>query len=179
VCQRPEFWRTGCLPPLPELVVVGELAQSVSEGRVDVGLDEIGLLLAARCFAAIAGTNRRSRPASVLDRRRAVEAALWLEGHFQQSIELARIAKKVELSSFHFLRVFAGVFGVTPHQYLLRCRLRQAAKLLADPSRSITEIAYAVGFSDLSNFVRTFRRAAGVSPRRFRTGHSANLKLMA
>jgi AraC family transcriptional regulator len=60
------------------------------------------------------------------------------------------------------------VLGVTPHQYLVRSRLRRAARMLADDSRAITDIAFDVGFGDLSNFVRTFHRAAGVSPRRFR-----------
>jgi AraC-like DNA-binding protein len=50
----------------------------------------------------------------------------------------------------------------------VRSRLRHAARRLADEDRSITEIAYDVGFGDLSNFVRTFHRAAGVSPLRFR-----------
>ena len=54
---------------------------------------------------------------------------------------------------------------MTPHQYLVRSRLRHAARLLADDERSITDVAYDVGFGDLSNFVRTFHRAAGVSPR--------------
>lgn len=57
---------------------------------------------------------------------------------------------------------------MTPHQYLVRSRLRHAARLLADEERPVTDIAYEVGFGDLSNFVRTFHRAAGVSPRRFR-----------
>jgi AraC-like DNA-binding protein len=69
---------------------------------------------------------------------------------------------------YHYLRVFSAVLGVTPHQYLLRCRLRKAAQLLTDEDRPITAIALDVGFADLSNFVRTFRRAAGVSPRRYR-----------
>jgi AraC-like DNA-binding protein len=60
------------------------------------------------------------------------------------------------------------VLGVTPHQYLVRARLRRAAQLLADGDRPITGIAFDVGFGDLSNFVRTFRRAAGLSPRQFR-----------
>ena len=51
---------------------------------------------------------------------------------------------------------------------LLRSRLRHAARLLADDDVSVTDVAYDVGFGDLSNFVRTFHRAAGVSPMRFR-----------
>jgi len=57
---------------------------------------------------------------------------------------------------------------VTPHQYLIRSRLRRAARLLADDRNSITEVALDVGFADLSNFVRTFHRAAAMSPRSFR-----------
>lgn len=51
---------------------------------------------------------------------------------------------------------------------MIRSRLRHAARLLADDARSITDIAFDVGFGDLSNFVRTFHRAAGVSPGGFR-----------
>ena len=56
------------------------------------------------------------------------------------------------------------MLGVTPHQYLVRSRLRHAARLLADDDSPITDIAYDVGFADLSNFVRTFHRAAGARP---------------
>jgi AraC family transcriptional regulator len=56
--------------------------------------------------------------------------------------------------------------------------LRRAARLLADPARSVTDVAFDVGFSDLSNFVRTFRRAAGVSPRAFRKAASGERKIL-
>jgi AraC family transcriptional regulator len=67
---------------------------------------------------------------------------------------------------------------VTPHQYLVRVRLRHAARLLADDWRSITDVALEVGFADLSNFVRTFRRAAGVSPRSFRLAARGERKIL-
>jgi AraC family transcriptional regulator len=82
------------------------------------------------------------------------------------------------LSPFHFLRLFSSVLGVTPHQYLIRSRLRRAARLLADDARSITDIALEVGFGDLSNFVRTFHRAAGVSPRTFRQAAKGDRKIL-
>ena len=74
--------------------------------------------------------------------------------------------------------VFAGVLGVTPHQYLVRARLRHAARLLADDTRSITDVALDVGFRDLSNFVRTFHRAAGVSPSGFRRAARGDRKIL-
>lgn len=64
--------------------------------------------------------------------------------------------------------MFTRVFGLTPHQYLIRCRLRHAAQLLAEDSMTVTDVALEIGFGDLSNFVRTFGQAAGVSPLRFR-----------
>jgi len=161
-------WRTGYVPPLPELMVLGELAQASAENSSDVGIDEVGVLLAARFVDLVSGRTHELPQASASDRRRAVAAALWLDEHSHEPIDLKTTAAEVGLSAFHFLRLFARVIGVTPHQYMVRSRLRHAARLLADDARSITDIALDVGFADLSNFVRTFHRAAGVSPRGFR-----------
>jgi AraC-like DNA-binding protein len=165
---RTEVWRTGGVPPLPELMVLGELAQAAADGTSDVGLDEVGMALAARFVDVVSGRSRPHSGARARDRRRAVDAALWIDAHSHEPIDLERAAAEAGLSPFHFLRLFAHVLGVTPHQYLVRSRLRHAARLLADGAGSITDVAFDVGFGDLSNFVRTFRRAAGVSPRRFR-----------
>ncbi len=174
--DQPAIWKTGALPPVPELMMLAELAQAAAEGRSDLALAEVGLMIAARFVGLAGGANnvptaaadRKPAVHSARDRRRAVEAALWLEAHAAEAVDLDTVAAQVDLSPFHFLRLFARVLGVTPHQYLVRCRLRAAARLLADPARKITDIAYDVGFADLSNFVRSFRRAAGVSPSVFR-----------
>jgi AraC-like DNA-binding protein len=166
--NRTEVWRVGATPPLPELMVLGELAQSAAEGRSDVGLDEVGQLFASRFVEVVSGRSGKPVSAKARDRRRAVETALWIDAHSHRQIDLEHAAGQAELSPFHFLRLFASVLGVTPHQYLVRSRLRHAARLLADDERAVTDVAYDVGFGDLSNFVRTFHRAAGVSPRRFR-----------
>jgi AraC-like DNA-binding protein len=173
-----EVWRAGGVPPLAELMVLGELAQAAAQGRSDLGLDELGTLLAAR-FVALASGKRHGEPgAAARDRRRAVETALWLDAHCHEPIDLAAAAGEAGLSPFHFLRLFARVLGVTPHQYLVRSRLRRAARLLADEARPITDVAFDVGFGDLSNFVRTFHRAAGVSPRAFRKAARGDRKIL-
>lgn len=174
---RRDDWQRGSVAPLPELMVLGELAQSAAEGRSDIGLDEIGHLLAMRFVDVVSGQPRKPLQAGARDRRRAVEAALWIDAHSADAIDLDGAAQHVGLSPFHFLRLFSRVLGVTPHQYLLRCRLRRAARLLAEPERAITDIAYEVGFADLSNFIRSFRRAAGVSPRAFRQAACGNRKI--
>ncbi len=166
--QAQEVWESGAMPALPELVVLGEMAQAAVQGRNALGFDEIGLALAAR-FVHVRGARRRtSRTVAAADRRRAVESARWIDAHAADAIDLQGLSMRAGLSPFHFLRVFSSVLGVTPHQYLIRCRLREAARLLHQPDIAITEIAYAVGFGDLSNFVRSFGRAAGTSPGGYR-----------
>jgi AraC family transcriptional regulator len=175
VGYRREVWQSVYVPPLPELMVLGELAQAAVERRSEVGLDEIGMLLASRFVEILSGRPRRPAEVRACDRRRAVEAALWIDANAHEPIDLESTAREFGLSSFHFLRLFAKVLGVTPHQYLIRSRLRRAARLLADDTRSITEIALDVGFADLSNFVRTFHRVAAVSPRSFRRAAKGDL----
>lgn len=166
---KPEAWRAGGVPPLAELMVLGEQAQAVVDGKSDLGLDEIGVLFAARFLELLSERKTRQHPVSAADRRRAVEAALWIDGNSQDEISLEQVAAQAGLSPFHFLRMFSKAIGVSPHQYLVRSRLRRAAKLLVEKERSVTDIALDVGFADLSNFVRTFHRAAGVPPGQFRT----------
>ncbi|HEU4410000.1 MAG TPA: AraC family transcriptional regulator [Polyangiaceae bacterium] len=176
--QRTETWRAGALPPVPELVVLGELAQAAATGLCDLGVDEVGMLFVARFGDVLTGKGRKAVDVSARDRRRAVEAALFVDAHAHEPLDLASVATEAGLSPFHFLRLFAKVLGVTPHQYLVRARLRRAARLLADDARSVTEIAYEVGFGDLSNFVRTFHCAAGVSPGRFRAAARGDRKFL-
>jgi len=176
--DRGEAWRIGAAPPLPELMVLGELAQAAADGHSDIGLDEVALLFACRFVEAVSGRPRKRTQVTARDRRRAVESAGWIEANSHASIDLEAAARQAGTSPFHFLRQFANVLGVTPHQYLVRARLKHAARLLAQEDLAVTDIAYDVGFADLSNFVRTFHRAAGVSPRAFRDASRGKRKIL-
>lgn len=166
------------VPPRAELVVLGELAESTAAGHGELSLIEVGMLLASRFVALATGERDPPMRPSASDRRRAVNAALFLEAHSSQTTDLDRVAAEVGLSPFHFLRLFRRVLRVTPHQYLIRVRLARAAQLLVRDERPITDIALEVGFDDLSNFVRTFRRAAGVPPRDFRRASRGDRKII-
>lgn len=175
---RREVWQVGATPPLPELMVLGELAQTAADGNSDLGLDEVGQILAGRFIEVVSGKTRKPAPPTARDRRRAVEAALWIDENSQSELDLEQAAKQAGLSPFHFLRLFSAVLGVTPHQYLVRSRLRHAARLLTEDDTAVTDIAYDVGFGDLSNFVRTFHRAAGVPPTKFRQASKGERKIL-
>jgi AraC-like DNA-binding protein len=161
-------WQVGSLPPLPEIMMMGELAQAVADGRSDMGFDEIAHAFTARFIEAVRGTRQRVRETRTRDRRRVIDVARWIEDNSHEEIDLDTAASTAGMSPHHLLRMFARVVGVTPHQYLIRSRLRHAARLLTDEGSTVTQIAGAVGFADLSNFIRTFGRAAGMSPMEFR-----------
>ena len=161
-------WRRGAVPPIAALAVLGERAQAAARGDEDTAVDELGLAFAARLCALATGRPARRLAPRPIDRARVLEVARWIDDAAHEPIDLDAAAARAGWSAFHFLRVFAAVVGATPHQVLVNARLRRAARLLAVEDRAITDVALEVGFGDLSNFVRTFRRAAGISPRGFR-----------
>jgi AraC-like DNA-binding protein len=166
--KRNPLWRMGALPPIADCMVLGELACAAAGGEADVGLCEVAVLLASRLTHTAGGTREDLR-ISAADRRRAVRAALWLDARTaDETVDLSGAAAQAHLSSYHFLRVFSRVFGVTPHQYLIRRRLARAARLLASEPLGVTQIGMMVGFNDVSHFVRSFRRHAGKTPSQFR-----------
>jgi AraC-like DNA-binding protein len=82
-------------------------------------------------------------------------------------LTLEAIAREAGLSRYHFLRTFKRLVGVTPHQYIRRARLREAAKRLCVERRRILDIALDCGFGDISNFNRAFRAEFGLTPRAY------------
>ncbi len=174
-------WRIGVLPPLAELMPLGALAQSAACGDNDLSLEEAGALLASRFLAVVAGKRPALSAAQGRVRRRIIETAVRIGQHSRDRLSLEAMASWAGLSPFHFLRTFARTLGLTPHQYLIRCRLADAARQLAELELPVTTIAFDAGFDDLSHFVRTFRRATGFAPRRFRglaRGERADLQAM-
>lgn len=78
------------------------------------------------------------------------------------------IATELGVHPVHLARRFRQQFGTTPGEYLRRCRLEHARKLLRKSSAGLTDIAAATGFSDQSHFSNAFRSGFGVSPGAFR-----------
>src|ERR1700743_1015549 len=98
-----DIWQSGCAPPLPELMVFGELAKAAADGRSDIGLDEAGQLFAARFVEMVSGRAATPVQATAQHRRRAVEAALWIDAHSHCEVDLEQAAGHARLSPFHFL----------------------------------------------------------------------------
>lgn len=150
----------AALPPLPRAAALLERARL----RETVDLDEIGYLVAESILTRASKApppDVARHPSRVARVHHAMDR---IEASCREPLPLATVAGSVGLSPFHFLRVFRSVAGTTPHQYLIGARLRLAVRMLLDTQLPVTQIAYEVGFQDLSNFVNTFRRVIGCSP---------------
>lgn len=101
--------------------------------------------------------------------RRAVD---YLQANLAGDVTLAVLAREAGLSRFHFARMFKSTTGVTPHQYLLQCRLEAARSMLLGQDLTIADIAAQTGFYDQSHLVYQFKRAFGVTPSHFRRSQS-------
>ncbi len=95
-------------------------------------------------------------------------AVAFVREHFADAVPLAVVAREAALSRFHFCRLFRRETGIAFHDYVHELRVRYAKALLADRQLTVTEVAYRVGFNDLSHFDRTFRRLVGASPTEYR-----------
>ena len=74
----------------------------------------------------------------------------------------------MELSSFHFARVFKKNTNITPHEYLLNVRIQNAKKLLYASGQSVEDIAKSCGFNSTSHFIRVFKKYTNITPKQFR-----------
>ena len=91
-----------------------------------------------------------------------------LEFSLSESLTLTELARALKLHPTSFCRGFRESTGLTPHRYLLLCRVNRAKEMMKDPDCTLTEIALVCGFNSSSQFSVVFRRLEGVSPRSFR-----------
>jgi AraC-like DNA-binding protein len=123
---------------------------------------------------AIVGALTAAPPAAQRPTRsRSTRAALALiEANLHRRVSLAECARACALSPCEFSRRFREEHGVNFSTHLLRLRVERAQTLLAAAPRPVSEVAFAVGFNDLSYFARIFRRFAGVTASAWQARHA-------
>lgn len=92
---------------------------------------------------------------------RTAPAVAYVSEHYGEILRLETMARLCHLSESEFSRVFHHEHGVSFRRFLLNYRISMARDFLAEPHASVSQVAYAVGFNDLSHFGRVFRRLVG------------------
>lgn len=94
----------------------------------------------------------------------------YVRRHFNEKVSETEAARRCGLKRFAFSRAFHQAFDLTFRDYVLRIRIGEARRLLVSGQCSVTEVAFATGFTDGSYFAKIFRRDTGVSPSQYRGG---------
>jgi AraC-like DNA-binding protein len=123
------------------------------------------LVQGAGGFADAPGTSDAQRAAAGLDFARIDR---WLRVHLSEPLRIADLATHCGFGLRRFHQLFIEAFGETPHRYLQRLRLDTSITLLADPRRSLTDVALDVGFGDQSAYTHAFTRRFGIAPGQWR-----------
>ena len=97
--------------------------------------------------------------------RRAVD---YIRAHYQEDIGFKDIADQLDMSPYHFARMFKHSMQESPHQFIMRCRIESAKKMLIESNKSIADIAFEVGYKSQSYFTTRFALLVGVTPAAFR-----------
>jgi len=152
---------SGRVPPVRSTSPLTSAVVAALGGSASMSWEELAVALAGQTAHAV---NRVTLDAE----SRVTRVVRAIDNDPDTDMSLGHLADAAHLSPYHFLRTFQKVTGVTPHQYVLRMRMRRAAVRLLTERIRIIDVALESGFRDLSNFNRTFRAEFGVSPRMYR-----------
>lgn len=163
----------GLAPAFPVLQLTNRTAylrwrleRALERKWEDAAFEELG----AELLSSVGDLEHGGRPARLFGERslewyaeRIDHARTLLETSFRERHSLASLSREVGMSPFHFARLFRSLVGTPPGRYLLFTRLDESHRLLRE-NRSVTDACFDSGFSNLSYFVRAFRKRYLVPP---------------
>lgn len=92
----------------------------------------------------------------------------YIQSHLHSELRLYQIANQVGISPYYLAHAFKVTTGLSPHQYVLHCRLERAQRLLRDTQLSLAAITYEVGFGNQSHMTTVFHKALQTTPGMYR-----------
>ena len=150
--------------------VVRSLAQGLKQGHPDLYAESAARFLVTHLALQTANRNFEEpewKSGQISDRRlhRVLE---YIDDRLDADLTIGTLASEAGVSSFHFARLFRKKLGVTPHSYVTRARMRQAAAILVSSDLSIDAVANLCGYSSAGHFAAAFRKQFGDRPAEFR-----------
>ena len=103
-----------------------------------------------------------------LPQRQLMQVLDYIDAHLAQNLKLENLAQLLDMSQFHFSRLFKQSLGISPYQYLIQQRVERAKQLLKQTDKSIVDIAFDCGFNSHSHLSKQFRQFTGMTPKAYR-----------
>lgn len=152
-------------------ILIGELDRKPHPGQTLI-VDHVSFALAAhllRSYNVFEPVVPEVLPA--LSKVELARLTRYIEDNLDRPIGLAELAGIVNVSRFHFTRLFKRSTGMTAISFVEQCRIRRAQSLIMETAIPLSEIALMAGFADQSHFTRRFHRHAGCTPAVFAREH--------
>ena len=97
-----------------------------------------------------------------------IEVTEYIRDNITEDISIEDLSAIAHTSKYHFIRLFRSQFGLTPHQFIINCRINRVREALVAGKKS-SRIAQDYGFFDVSHLNRHFKRIFGVTPKQYQT----------
>ncbi|MCM1056682.1 MAG: AraC family transcriptional regulator [Firmicutes bacterium] len=105
----------------------------------------------------------------IVQRIAAVEnCKTYIQNHLEEEMRIEDLAKQAFMSTYYFIRVFKNETGMSPHEYIIKARIRLAKVLLLETSLSVSDVCHRSGFSSESVFCAAFKKNVGITPTVYR-----------
>lgn len=92
----------------------------------------------------------------------------FIQVHYARSINICDLTNMVHISEYHLIRIFKGFTGITPYEYITNYRIDKSKVLLKETELSVNEISAEVGFNNVNNYIRSFKKLVGYTPLKYR-----------
>lgn len=155
-------------PQLVSLLTIlrKEIKQPTHSKLLVQGIGEALSIHLARHYTELTEESRDNK--SALPGYKLKQIQEWMKNNLSEDFNLNRLARQVQISDFHFNRLFKQAVGMPPSQYHIKLRLDAAKQLLRETKHSVLEIANEVGYANPSHFARLFRKETGMTPSNYR-----------
>jgi AraC family transcriptional regulator len=131
-------------------------------------IESVAIIIGQHLLSTYGETPSTSSRPGGLPRYKMRRAVDYIEAHYKEEFSFRDIAGQLDMSPFHFARMFKHSTGESPHQFIMRCRVEAAKKLLVESDMPIADISFAVGYKNQSYFTTRFAILVGMTPAVFR-----------
>jgi YesN/AraC family two-component response regulator len=115
-------------------------------------------------------------PAATANDYKIQQAKIFIDDNYMEKISRSIVAQKACMSQYHFSREFRKITGLTFQDYLNKSRIEKAKELFSKNRATVTEAAFSVGYSDLTNLERIFKKVTGFLPSHYKKIAEQTLK---